>query len=55
MFRVYIIEDEKYGVQEVFLHKEVAEAECETGKYDVSGGGAIVIPWEVDIRDTYES
>ena len=52
---VYVIEDEKYGVQAVFREKDEAKYACENDdRYHVSGQGATVVKWE--LRElTYDS
>lgn len=44
---VYVIHDQKYGAQLVCATPSIAEAHLRTGKYDVSGSGATIIPFEV--------
>ena len=46
--KVYVIEDEKYGTQAVFLKDEDAQKAMDSGKYNVSGGlGCAVIEFEL--------
>ncbi len=45
--KVYVIEDEKYGTQAVFLKDEDAQKAMDSGEYDVSGLGCAVIEFEL--------
>jgi len=44
---VWLIEDEKYGVQMACTTEEIAEAHLATGKYHRSGAGSTVTKWQL--------